>query len=162
MPVTPFHFGPGLAFKGVLGQRFSLAAFVVANVAIDLEPAYYLWVDQDPLHRELHTWLGASLLALVLCLLWSLARRLLSRLPVIRRWHWLAALGAVPVLAVGSGLLLGVWSHIALDSVMHADMMPFAPFRGDNPWWGQVPLEPLHWLCIMTGIAGVPLVFLRR
>lgn len=162
MPVTPFHFGPGLALKGALGNRFSLLAFIAANVAIDIEPAYYLIVDDGPLHRFAHTWLGATLLGLGLLAGWTGIRWLACRIGPQRSWPWLGALRNSRVLPVGVGILLAVWSHVALDSIMHGDMSPFAPFAVGNPWQGLLSLEQLHWLCIMTGIVGVPLVFLRR
>jgi hypothetical protein len=38
MPVTPFHLGPGLAAKAVLGRHMSLTVFGLGQVAMDLEP----------------------------------------------------------------------------------------------------------------------------
>jgi len=40
MPITPFHGGIGLAFKGPLDQRFSFSLFVLTQISIDLESAY--------------------------------------------------------------------------------------------------------------------------
>ena len=36
MPITPFHFGPGAALKGVLGPQMSFTVFAFANVLIDV------------------------------------------------------------------------------------------------------------------------------
>ena len=42
MPITPLHFGPGLALKSVTGEWFSFTLFCFAQVLIDLEPAWYM------------------------------------------------------------------------------------------------------------------------
>lgn len=162
MPFTPFHFGPGLALKGAFGRRLSFVAFAVANIAIDIEPAYYLLRGEPPLHRLAHSWLGAALLATLLFAMWLPLRWLARRMWHSRNWRWLHALRNATGAPVWLGLMLGTLSHIALDSLMHADMQPFAPFAADNPWLGLMSLEQLHWLCIMAGIAAAPIIVLRR
>src|SRR5262245_31711720 len=42
LPVTPFHFGPGLALKGAAAPVFSWSAFAAAQVVIDCETVYYM------------------------------------------------------------------------------------------------------------------------
>lgn len=37
MPITPFHFGPGTAIKSVVPNYFSLRAFIILQLIIDLE-----------------------------------------------------------------------------------------------------------------------------
>lgn len=161
MPFTPFHFGPGLALKGVLGRHMSFAAFVVANVAIDVEPLYYMLSNNPPLHRELHTYVGAAAVALSLLLLWLLLRSLLVRSGRRKQGRWQTWLCASTPWAVGVGLLLGCGSHILLDSMMHVDMAPYAPFAGGNPLAGWISIAQLQWACLMAGIAGLPMVYLR-
>jgi hypothetical protein len=39
VPVTPFHFGPGILSKGLFPARFSAASFVLAQILIDVERA---------------------------------------------------------------------------------------------------------------------------
>ena len=54
------------------------------------------------------------------------------------------------------------YSHVAIDSIMHGDMEPFAPFSSATPWLLVVSVETLQWLCVAAGIAGVAgLLFLR-
>ena len=62
MPFTPFHYGPGLLIKGLLPRHFSLTTFVATQVPIDCEPFYYMIRNEYPVHRELHTLIGATLL----------------------------------------------------------------------------------------------------
>jgi hypothetical protein len=61
MPITPFHFGPGLAFKSVTGSWFSFTVFCFAQVVIDLEPAWFMLTGDAYIHRFLHTYFGATL-----------------------------------------------------------------------------------------------------
>lgn len=161
MPFTPFHFGPGLALKGIIGRRMSFSAFVAANVAIDVEPLYYMLRNDPPLHRELHTALGALALAIGLMLLWLLLRAGISRWGGRYRQRWLRGLSSSTPWAVWLGLLLGCGTHIALDSLMHVDMAPYAPFAGGNPLAGWISIAQLQWACLMAGIAGLPMVYLR-
>src|SRR2546428_11606204 len=57
MPVTPFHFGPGLLGKAVVNRYFSFTSFAITQVVIDVETAYYLVRNEWPLHRAFHTML---------------------------------------------------------------------------------------------------------
>jgi membrane-bound metal-dependent hydrolase YbcI (DUF457 family) len=38
--------------------------------------------------------------------------------------------------AVTLGAIAGTYSHVVLDSLLHADMRPFAPFSAANPLLG--------------------------
>jgi hypothetical protein len=60
MPFTPFHGGIGIALKGSLGGRFSFSIFAATQIAIDLESGYFLASGGWPLHRFLHTFIGAT------------------------------------------------------------------------------------------------------
>jgi membrane-bound metal-dependent hydrolase YbcI (DUF457 family) len=53
--------------------------------------------------------------------------------------------------------LIGTFSHVILDSMMHADMNPIWPLTGPNPLLGFVSLANLHFGCLVTGIAGLVL-----
>ncbi len=64
MPVTPFHFGPGALAKAAAPKHFSLIVFGLTQVAIDLESLYFLVQGSWPVHRLLHTFAGAGLVAL--------------------------------------------------------------------------------------------------
>src|SRR5258708_868462 len=68
MPFTPFHFGPGAAFKAAIPQYFSFTIFCFAQIVTDCETAYYMIRGEYPLHRWLHTFVGATGVA-VFCVL---------------------------------------------------------------------------------------------
>jgi hypothetical protein len=168
MPVTPFHFGPGLLIKSLIPGRFSFAAFIATQVVIDVETIYWILRDAWPVHRVLHTLPGGALAgALVACatapLLPPLARWLAKRLPsiagVVRaRPHHLAAESRMGAALLG-GLIGGV-SHALLDGVMHLDIQPFRPLTTSNPLLNAVSLPALHLACTAAGALGLLLIAL--
>jgi membrane-bound metal-dependent hydrolase YbcI (DUF457 family) len=84
-------------------------------------------------------------------------------------WFWSPAdfakngnmLAQLPMSITIISSLIGVWSHVFLDSIMHQDMMPFSPFSDANPFLGFVSLTQLHWGCIFSGVLGTILWALR-
>lgn len=88
MPVTPFHFGPGALVHAVAPRWVSFLAFAVANVITDVEPLYDMVMGRVPLHRFLHTYVGASV---VLLATWALCAAMLglaslARIPDVLGW----------------------------------------------------------------------------
>ena len=136
MPITPYHFGPGLLLRAVAPRHFSLTAFVAANVAIDLESGYFLLTGGWPVHRWLHTFLLGTLLGVAVGYLVHRLRR--------RTLHAALAGGA-----------LGGLSHALLDAIMHADMKPLRPFADANPFLLATSLPTLHLFCIVSGAIGI-------
>lgn len=155
MPITPFHFGPGAAIHSAAPRHVSFLAFCAANVLIDVEPLYYMMTGQAWLHRFFHTYIGATLVAMATVLLFLGARRI-AWLPNLFGWQQLTTR------AVAIGAFLGTYSHIVLDSVMHADIRPFAPFSDPNPLLGIVSLRALHLFCLVAGAVGLAVVLVRR
>jgi hypothetical protein len=160
MPATPFHFGPGVLIKAAAPRQFSMAAYSLAQVVIDVESGYYLLHKQYPVHREAHTFLVGGLIG-VLC-----------GLVVSRVGAWWARPRDAPVeaiaaeyrlnVAVLSGMFGGIF-HSVLDGIMHADIRPFRPFSNANPLYGLVSVRSLYLFCIGTALlGGVILLALER
>jgi len=151
MPFTPFHFGPGAAIHSVAPRRISFLAFCAANVLIDIEPAYYMLTDNPPLHRFFHTYIGATIVAILTILLFLACRWFAKRfwLPNLFEWR---SLTLSPVVV---GAALGTYTHIVLDSIMHGDIRPFAPFSDRNPLLGILSISELEWTCVVSGVVGV-------
>jgi membrane-bound metal-dependent hydrolase YbcI (DUF457 family) len=59
------------------------------------------------------------------------------------------------------GAIAGTFSHILLDSVMHPDIRPFAPFSDSNPLLGAMPIQALHWSCVAFGFVGLFVLVVR-
>ena len=157
MPVTPFHFGPGAALHVVAPKHVSFLAFCAANVVIDIESGYNLVTQRYPVHAFMHTDIGATLAAVATVLMFvallALSRR--ARLPDIFEWQSLR----LPQVVVGAAL--GAYSHVVLDSIMHADMTPLAPFTRANHLLGFVSIETLHELCAGAGLLAVGVIAVR-
>lgn len=156
MPFTPYHFGPGLLLKGALGRRFSMSAFVVAQVVIDCETLYNIVRGAYPLHTTLHTFPGAALAGLVAAGATIVGARLVAWIGWDVRQstnHTLRAEGAT--IGALTGGLLGGLTHPLLDGVMHRDIRPFLPVTDANPLLGLVGLDVLHEGCIAAGVLGI-------
>lgn len=159
MPFTPFHFGPAAALKAVAPSHFSFTIFCFSQVVTDLEPGFYLLRGEYPVHRFFHTYLGATIVALV-C---APTGRFICQL-ALRAWKaWFpAALTAlfgrsirIPWRVAFISAFLGTYSHVFLDSIMHRDVTPMSPFSQANPMLSIISLSLLHSLCFALGVAGV-------
>jgi hypothetical protein len=165
MPFTPFHFGPGAALKAAAPSSFSFTIFCCSQVGMDLEPGYYILTNQYPVHRFFHTFSGATVVAAACAIVckplcqWALgiARELFGD-------TFGKLLGKSPVISWRTAFItafIGTFSHVLLDSIMHSDMRPFAPFTDSYPFLLLISSGALHLLCLFLGVAGV-LVFAFR
>jgi hypothetical protein len=155
MPATPFHLGPGLLIKGLAPRRFSMAAYSLAQVAIDVESGYYMLHHATPVHREAHTFLVGGLIGLLCGLIVARVGAWVAR-PRDVVTEVFAAEYRLPV-AVLSGVFGGIF-HSVLDGIMHADIRPFRPFTQANPLYGLVSIQILYTFCIITGVVGAALL----
>lgn len=158
MPVTPFHFGPGAALWAASPRHVSFLSFCATNVLIDVESLYNMVTGRPRIHTFLHTYLGSTLAAIVVVCAFLLLLRMARLVPLPDPFRW-KALG---IRQIAIGALLGAWTHVLLDSVMHADITPFAPISTRNPMFRIVPLDWLHLFCIGAALLAGVVVMLRR
>jgi membrane-bound metal-dependent hydrolase YbcI (DUF457 family) len=120
MPFTPFHLGLGALFKAIGGDRFSFMIFGGSQVLMDAEPLARMIRGDTVIHGISHTIGGALVLAIVAAAVGRpVSNAVLGFLGMgDRPIHW-------PVAIVSA--LIGTYSHIALDSIMHADMILLWP-----------------------------------
>jgi hypothetical protein len=159
VPFTPFHMGPGLAIKAMAGRHFSVLTFGIAQVAIDIEPLIGIVRGSAVLHGPTHTYLAALAIGAIVAVIAPPICR-----PILHRWNhelsirsldWLVepeTFGRVPVIAGAFG---GTISHVAIDSIMHRDMSPLAPWATGNGWLGLISVGALHEVCVVAGVFGV-------
>jgi membrane-bound metal-dependent hydrolase YbcI (DUF457 family) len=156
MPFTPVHMGPGIFVKALMQGSFSLMVFGWAQIVMDIQPLFVMITGEGHLHGFSHTYLGACLLAVFS----AVAGKYLSQLGLFLiglnkgwkvniRW-WVAALSA----------FIGTFSHVLLDSIMHADVQPFFPITLDNDLLGLVSVHTLHKICLYSGLIGAVLYFI--
>ena len=155
MPFTPFHFGPGLLLKGAAPRQVSFLAFAATQVAVDVEPLYFMLRGQYPIHRVLHTVGGGGAVGLAVgAVLWALARRRA------------VALGPVARTEVGRGAallggVLGGVSHPLLDGLMHRDVHALMPLAETTWVLGPGGVAALHLGCVLAGVLGAALWLAR-
>ena len=158
MPFTPFHFGPGAAVKAVMPRHFSFTVFCFAQIVTDFETAYYLLRGEYPLHRWLHTYLGATVVAACCVLVGrpvcQAALRAWSRWQNAPFKRYFPVTDRISVASAVISAFIGTYSHVFLDSIMHADVEPFRPFSTQNPLYRIISLFTLHALCIVLGLFG--------
>jgi hypothetical protein len=159
MPFTPLHMGPGILLKALLQGSFSLMVFGWAQIVMDIQPLYVLLSDSRhlELHGFSHTYLGASLLAV----LSALSGKHLSEFGL--KLLGLSSL-AQPIKIVWGiaffSAFLGTYSHVVLDSIMHADIKPYYPFATGSHLFDIIDTEQLHKLCIYSGVVGGVLYYI--
>ncbi len=156
MPFTPLHAGPGLLLKGLCGKRLSLLSFLASQVVIDLEPLYYMMRHQWLVHRMTHTLLGAAVVAGLVVSMMALIRQM-PRLQSMTTDDGECSLWGISV-----GALVGTWSHVLLDSIVHLDVRLFAPFNDALPFYGLLEWEQVNLLCIVSAAVGLLLHVLQR
>jgi hypothetical protein len=158
VPVTPFHFGPAALAKASIPKYFSFVAFGLTQVVIDIEPIFFIYQGMWPIHRFFHTYLGATAVALVVALfgkpICESVLKLWNRRLSESQKRWLGVNPRITIVAAVIGALFGGFSHVLLDSIMHSDIQPFAPFSQRNDLLYVISIDRLHEVCVFTGILG--------
>lgn len=158
MPFTPFHLGPGIFGKSIATSWFSFTIFGLSQVIIDLEPLIRMLAKDSLLHGFTHSYAGATLLLFPTVVL---GKPLCEGL--LRYWNryftgWAAKwLQVAPQISLRVSLFsaaLGLYSHVLLDSMMHADMQPWQPFSTSNALLGLLPIPWIYLLCAVVGVVG--------
>lgn len=150
MPFTPYHFGPALLIGVALLPVVDLSTIVVASVVLDLEPLAVLLLNLPmPLHGFFHTYLGATIIAVILSIsLWPFR----SYLNMVVSLFGINQQSNLRTILLAS--IIGTYSHVLLDSFLYAEMNPFYPLVG-NPLLDLVSSQIIYNLCVYTGILGL-------
>jgi len=147
--------GPGILIKALLQGSFSLMVFGWTQIVMDVQPLIGILSGASELHGFTHTYVGATLLAVFA----ALSGKYLSEWAL--KWLLPAPTHHAPIRwwVAGVSAAIGSYSHVAIDSLMHADMKPFAPFADSNSLLGVISVATLHRLCVYSGVAGGVLYF---
>ena len=150
MPFTPFHMGPGIVVKALLQGSFSLMVFGWSQIVMDIQPLFVMITGEGHLHGFSHTYIGATVLATFSALSGKyLSEFGLNILGINKHWQvkiawWVAFLSA----------FIGTFSHVLLDSIMHADVEPFFPGTTNNAFLGLISVRVLHKVCFYSALVG--------
>ena len=166
MPFTPFHIAAGASVKAIVPKHFSWSIFTLTNILIDCEPLYYHFTEGMLYHKFFHSIIGATIVAAICATLgkplceYGLKLWNNSLAPEDKRW--LGSGIKISHLSAWTGAVIGAYSHLILDSIMHLDIKPLAPFRDENQLLGVLGMMELHVLCLILLGAGVIIYWLRE
>ena len=146
MPLTPFHFGPGIFIKSIFTKKFSLTVFIAMQILTDCEVLWNLFFGDERLHTFFHTYLGSSVTIFIIFLIAKFAH-------VLRIFSCKSS-------AIIFSAAIGSWSHVFLDSLMHSDITPWYPWTSQNFMLNQISLSSLHMGCLIAGGIGIAIWFL--
>ncbi len=124
-----------------------------AQIIMDIQPLVALLTGEGRLHGFSHTYIGATLIGVGSALTGKYAAEFGLRL--IGQARYLPISWPVTI----TSAFIGSFSHVLLDSVMHADVEPFSPFMLNNPFLGFISVGALHKFCLYSGLLGVGLYF---
>ncbi len=156
MPFTPLHMGPGLLIKSVLQGSFSLMIFGWAQIAMDIKPLIVMINGEGHIHGFTHTYIGASLIAIFAAITGKYLSEFGLKFFEIptpnsgKIFWWVSFLSA----------FIGTFSHVFLDSIMHADVQPFYPISLLNGLHQYISVGLLHKFCIYSGLIGAAIYYL--
>jgi len=158
MPFTPFHFGPGAVIGMPLSRHLDPFTFVLASVAMDLEPLSVMVLHLHyRLHGYVHTFMGAALLGTVWGVSVWLCRRPLQQL--LRNGFKIPFTPSKRKMVLSG--VLGSWFHVLLDAPLYKDITPFYPFHG-NPLYGLVGHGAMYLFCALCFIPAMGLYLYFR
>jgi len=158
MPFTPFHLGPGLLIGLLFLSFIDFPTFLIASVIVDIEPFFVLVFNLDyPLHGFFHSFLGGTIIALILTVIMTKVRRFFT--PIMSFFKIEQEISFKKILLAS---LLGIYIHILLDSPIYTDIRPFFPLDF-NPLYRTTSLSGLleTIICVWCFIAGLIVYIIR-
>ena len=165
MPFTPFHIVAGASVKAIAPKHFSWSIFTLTNILIDFEPLYYHFTEGMLSHKFFHSIIGVSIIAILCATLGKpfceYGLKLWNNSLAPEDKKWLGSGIKISHLSAWTGAVIGAYSHLILDSIMHLDIKPLAPFTDENLLLGILGLMELHALCLILLAFGL-IVFMKR
>lgn len=148
-------------FGLALSVAFDLPTLVVSSVIPDLEPFYvmYFHVSGYPLHGFFHSYLGATILAVLVALAVFPLRSVLDKIMMTFRISQKFSFKKILFTS-----FVGVYFHVFLDSFLYEEMNPFYPLLG-NPFvnllsaYGSYSI--IYGFCSMTALLGIAVYLFR-
>ena len=144
MPFTPFHWGPALLIGLLLFSFLDLPTLLVSSVIVDIESIFLILTSSGQLHGFFHSYLGSSILGILTA---SVMFALRDHTNKIMRVFKLQQSSSFKKVLFTS--LLGVYSHVFLDSFLYPEMKPFYPL-GVKPFYGLVSSGMIYGFCAIS------------
>jgi membrane-bound metal-dependent hydrolase YbcI (DUF457 family) len=152
MSFTPYHFGPGLLIGLLFLNFIDFPTLLIASVILDVEPFLVLVFNLDyPLHGFFHSFLGGTIVALILTVIMAKGRKYLT--PILSFFKIGQKISFTRILLAS---LIGIYIHILLDSPIYTDIRPFFPLNL-NPFYLSDNLYRVIILiiCVLSLLAGL-------
>ena len=166
MPFTTYHLIAGTPLKALGPKYFSFSTFALTNILIDCEVLYYLFTTGIPSHKLFHTFFGVTLIGIFVGLfckpICEFGLRLWNKTLRMQKFSWSRTEITIQKFAAWSGALIGAYSQLILDSIMHRDMSPFFPFSDYNGLQGIISVGSLHDLCTGLFVLGILIFVVRK
>jgi len=146
--------GPGLVVKACMQSAFSLMVFGWSQILIDLQPLTVMITGKGELHGFSHTYIGASIIAVIA----ALSGKSLGEfgLKLIRESKYLPISWSVAFVSA----FIGTYSHVMIDSIMHIDVAPLAPLSQSSWLYGLISIDALHIICVVSAVVGAAAFYL--
>lgn len=158
--------GPGILVKSILQGFFSLIIFGWAQLLMDIQPVLAVLTGKGSLHGFSHTYIGATLIAIISAITGKWVYQAIMVFIGKDFTGYQKKLFDVPIKLTNSvcifSAFIGTYSHVLLDSIMHADIEPFYPIYLKNDMNLMISIENLYKLCIYTGMVGAIIFFTIR
>lgn len=162
MPFTPFHWGPA-SLIGLLFFKFlDFPSLIISSVAPDVEGLYMVVFNPFMPHHGLpHTYVGASIIGVLVAVIMYLLREPTGRLMAKLDLH--QTVSSFKKILYTS--LLGVYMHIFLDSFLYPELRPLYPLEG-NPFAGvaseYVRYVAVYGFCGLSFLIALIIYFKKR
>lgn len=158
MPFTPYHLGPGMAFKAVMPEKISLMVFGWSQIVMDIQPLIAMSSGEAIWHGWTHTLAGAAGLGVVAAASGKYLAEWGVRLLTLGKRKIKIGWGA----AFLSGLI-GSFSHILIDGFLHHDMQPFWPVSAVNPLLSfGATFSQVERFCLIASVVGAVLYLITK
>ena len=156
MPFTPFHFGPSACIALPLSRYIDVPVFILANVAVDVEPLLVMVFDLNyPVHGYCHTLLIGSLVGILWAAIAYSGRSILRAVMEALRLSYKTSFRKMLASAI-----LGVWFHVMIDSLIHSDIKPCYPFAY-NPVSGLITAGTVRLICAVSFIPALMIYLVK-
>ena len=129
---------------------------MICSVILDVEPLVILVLGLGiPLHGIFHTYLMATVMAVVVSIVLWLLRNPISSFVSLFGIHQEPQKYRILLAS-----LFGTYSHVFMDSFIYPEMNPFFPILG-NPFLGLIASSLIYQFCFVCGALGFIIYLVR-
>ena len=125
------------------------------QIVMDIQPLIVLLTGEGHLHGFSHTFIGATLLAIVS----AITGKYLSQIGLWILRTEMSIYNQIQWWVVFLSAFIGSFSHVLLDAIMHSDVQPFYPLILSNPLLELISVSTIHKFCLYSGLLGAAIYY---